>query len=209
MGGRTGTTTQAHIDQFELGPNGEVDILIAPADKMPDPRPRNSIVLLPGTGQVAVRETFFDRSHDTPSDLRIELVDDVPPPVLGVEEIASKIEFAGLFVQFVAATAMSMWARHGLEHQHVRRHGRVRSRGGSGGRGPVAQQPRDDLPRWPLGPRRRRGARRHGARPAERVPLLGAHDHDGVDGEPRLPVHDDQPEQPHGASVLQTATGGS
>ncbi len=77
VGGRTGTTTQAHIDQFELGPNGEVDILFAPADKMPDPRPRNSILLLPGTGQVAVRETFFDRSHDKPSDLRIELLDDV------------------------------------------------------------------------------------------------------------------------------------
>jgi Protein of unknown function (DUF1214) len=110
VGGRTGTTTQAHIDQFELGPNGEVELLIAPSDKMPDPRPRNSILLLPGTGQVAVRETFFDRWHDTPSDLRIELLEDVPPPVLGVEEIASKIEFAGLFVQFVAATAMSMWA---------------------------------------------------------------------------------------------------
>ncbi|MGO9342465.1 MAG: DUF1214 domain-containing protein [Acidimicrobiales bacterium] len=110
VGGRTGTTTQAHIDQFELGPDGEVDILFAPADKMPDPPPRNSIVLLPGTGQVAVRETFFDRSHDRPSDLRIELVDDAPPPVLGVEAIASKIEFAGMFVQFVAATAMSMWA---------------------------------------------------------------------------------------------------
>ncbi len=110
VGGRTGTTTQAHIDQFELGPNGEVDMLFAPADKMPDPRPRNSILLLPGTGQVAVRETFFDRSRDRPSDLRIALLDDAPPPVLGVEEIASKIEFAGLFVQFVAATAMSMWA---------------------------------------------------------------------------------------------------
>jgi hypothetical protein len=109
VGGRTGTTTQAHLDQFELGPNGEVDILIAPADQMPDPAPRNSIVLEPGTGQVAVRETFFDRRHDTPSDLRVELVDPVPPPILGVEELAGKLEFAGLFVQFVASTAVSMW----------------------------------------------------------------------------------------------------
>ena len=31
VGGRTGTQTQTHIDEFELGPNGEVDILIAPA----------------------------------------------------------------------------------------------------------------------------------------------------------------------------------
>ena len=109
VGGRTGTTVQAHLDQFDLGPNGEVDILIAPADAMPDPKPKNSVVLTPGTGQLAVRETFFDRGHDVPSDLRIELVDHVPPPILGVEELASKLEFAALFVQFVASTAVNMW----------------------------------------------------------------------------------------------------
>jgi hypothetical protein len=110
VGGRTGTTVQAHLDQFDLGPNGEVDILIAPVGQMPDPEPKNSIVLVPGTGQLAVRETFFDRRHDTPADLRIALVDDVPPPVLSVEELAAKMEFAGLFVQFVASTAVSMWS---------------------------------------------------------------------------------------------------
>ncbi len=107
--GRTGTTVQAHLDQFDLGPNGEVDILIAPAHEMPDPPPKNSVVLVPGTGQLAVRETFFDRRNDTPSDLRIELLDQVPPPILGVEELAAKMEFAGLFVQFVVATAVTMW----------------------------------------------------------------------------------------------------
>jgi len=109
VGGRTGTTTQAHLDQFDLGPNGEVDIVIAPADQLPDPPPKNSIVLVPGTGQVAVRETFFDRWNDAPADLRIELIDEVPSPVLGVEELAAKLEFAGLFVQFVASTAVNMW----------------------------------------------------------------------------------------------------
>jgi hypothetical protein len=109
VGGRTGTTVQAHLDQFDLGPKGEVDILIAPEDRMPSPQPKNSVVLVPGTGQLAVRETFFDRMNDTPSDLRIEIVVDVPPPILGVEELAAKMEFAGLFVQFVAATAVSMW----------------------------------------------------------------------------------------------------
>ena len=109
VGGRTGTTAQAHLDEFDLGPGGEVDILIAPSDRMPDPRPRNSIVLEPGTGQVAVRETFFHRYEDKPSDLRIEMVDETAPPVLGVEELASKVEFAGGFVHFVTLTAMSMW----------------------------------------------------------------------------------------------------
>lgn len=109
VGGRTGTTAQVHLDQFELGPHGEVDLLIAPADALPDPRPANSIVLEPGTGQVAVRETFFDRGHDIPSDLRIDLVGAVTPPVVEADDLAAKLEFAGLFVQFVAATAVSMW----------------------------------------------------------------------------------------------------
>jgi hypothetical protein len=109
VGGRTGTTVQTHIDEFELGPTGEVDILIAPTADAPDPRPRNCIEMPPGTGQLAVRETFFDRRHYTPSDLRVELIGDVPPPVLDVEELASKLEFASLFLQFVAATAVNMW----------------------------------------------------------------------------------------------------
>ncbi|MHB8682302.1 MAG: hypothetical protein ACYDA2_09445 [Acidimicrobiales bacterium] len=109
VGGRTGTLVQAHIDQFDLGPGGTVDIVIAPPDKVPDPRPKNVIELEPGVGQLAVRETFFDRRHDKPADLRIELLDPVPPPVLGIDEIAASMEFAGVFVQFVAATAVNMW----------------------------------------------------------------------------------------------------
>jgi hypothetical protein len=109
VGGRTGTTVQAHIDQFDLGPHGEVDIFFGPATGLPSPRPTNCIELAPGTGQLAVRETFFDRRRDTPADLRVELVGEVPPPTLGVEELASKLEFAAMFVQFVTATAVDMW----------------------------------------------------------------------------------------------------
>jgi hypothetical protein len=109
VGGRTGTTTQVHLDEFELGPGGEVDLLIAPADQMPDPRPVNSVVLEPGTGQVAFRETFFDKLTQRPSDLRIELVGEVPPPEADGDDLASKLEFAGIFLQFVAATAVNMW----------------------------------------------------------------------------------------------------
>jgi hypothetical protein len=62
---------------------------------MPDPPAEELDHPGAGHGQVAVRETFFDRWNDTPSDLKIELVEKVPSPILGVEEIASKIEFAG------------------------------------------------------------------------------------------------------------------
>ena len=107
VGGRTGTTVQAHVDQFDLGPGGQVDVLIVPAGQC-DGR-KNCIEMAPGTGQVAVRETFFDRRVDAPADLRIELVGEEPPPVLGVEELAGSLEFAGVFLQFVAATAVNMW----------------------------------------------------------------------------------------------------
>jgi hypothetical protein len=111
VGGRTGTQTQVHIDEFELGPGGEVDILIAPAADMPEPRPRNAIVLEPGTAQVAIRETHFERTPERLSNLRIELVGqaDVPPPVLSSEELAPKLEMAAMFLQFVGAAAVQMW----------------------------------------------------------------------------------------------------
>ena len=109
VGGRTGTTTQVHLDEFDLGPAGEVDLLIAPADQMPDLRPVNSVVLEPGTGQVAFRETFFDKRRDRPSNLRIDLVGEAPPAQADADDIATKLEFAGIFLQFVAATAVNMW----------------------------------------------------------------------------------------------------
>jgi len=108
-GGSTGTTLQTHLDAFELGEGGQVDILIAPEAALPDPAPPNTVVLPPGTGQLAVRETFFDRRHESPADLRVELVGPEPAPVVRADDLAAKIEVAALFVQFVAATAVTMW----------------------------------------------------------------------------------------------------
>ena len=101
VGGRTGTQTQTHIDEYDIGPNGEVDILIAPAADMPDPRPRNSIVLEPGTAQLAIRETHWWKTPDRLSNLRMELVGEVPPPMLSSDELAPKLEFAAMFLTFV------------------------------------------------------------------------------------------------------------
>ena len=108
VGGRTGTTTQTHLDAFELGPNGEVDVTFGPGPA-PDPVPANWIEIEPGTGQLAVRETFFDKRTERPADLQLELVDDVAPPVLSPDELVEKLQFASLFVQFVAATVVQMW----------------------------------------------------------------------------------------------------
>jgi hypothetical protein len=113
VAGRTGTQTQTNIDEFELGPNGEVDIFIAPADKMPDPAPRNAVVLEPGTAQLAFRATHFDKRNEKLADLRMELVPEpgevVPPPLLSVDELAPKLEFAAMFLTFVGNTALQMW----------------------------------------------------------------------------------------------------
>ena len=131
VGGRTGTTVQAHLDQFDLGPDGEVDLLIVPEGQEPAEPPKNLISVPAGTGQLAVRETFLDRANDTPADLRIELVGHEPPPIIGAEELASKMEFAALFLQFVAATAVNMW------HDTA---GNVNQLGGTAGSEHVAAQ---------------------------------------------------------------------
>src|SRR5262249_11198893 len=69
------------------------------------------IELLSGCGQVAFRETFHDKPRQAHADLRLELVDEtIPPPILEADDLAGKLEFAGLFLQFVAATAVNMWA---------------------------------------------------------------------------------------------------
>jgi hypothetical protein len=107
VGGRTGTLTQVHLDQFELGPNGEVDLVISPTP--PEPRPTNWVELVAGTGQLAVRETFFDRRIERPAELRLDILDDVPPPILRPDDLVPRLEFASLFIQFVAATAVQMW----------------------------------------------------------------------------------------------------
>jgi len=110
VGGRTGTLTQVHLDQYDLGPDGEVELLLVPTAALPIPKPTNMIELLEGTGQLAVRETFFDKRSDRHADLRLELIDDVPPPILDGDDLAGKLEFAGIFLQFAVATAPTMWA---------------------------------------------------------------------------------------------------
>ncbi len=97
---------------------------------MPDPRPRNAVVLEPGTAQLAIRETHFDKRPENSSRLRMELVPEpgevVPPPILSAEELAPKLEFAAMFLTFVGGTALQMWHDAADQHEHLRRPGRAR-----------------------------------------------------------------------------------
>ena len=79
VGGRTGTTAQAHLDEFELGAERGGRHPDRPA--RPDAGAATEELGHPGAGhrrRWRCRETFFDRWKDTPSDLKIELSRDGP-----------------------------------------------------------------------------------------------------------------------------------
>ena len=105
-GAGLGTLAQHHLDEFRIGPDGSFRIVISPT------RPDDGsdwIELMPGVGQLAIRETFFEQAREQPTQWHIELLDPVPPPQLEAEWLAEKIELASLFVAFVAATCHNMW----------------------------------------------------------------------------------------------------
>ena len=206
VGGRTGTQTQTHIDEFELGPNGEVDILIAPASAMPDPqaaqrrraRARHGAA---GHPRDPLREVARALRRGCgwswcPSRARW-----CRRPILSSEELAPKLEFAAMFLTFVGGTALQMWHDAGSN---------MNTFGGQAGSAHVAAQ--DDEVRshsnaemtyhggrFRLEPGR--GAGGHGARAGQAVPLLGPDADLAVDGELRLPLHDDGAEQQDGDAL--------
>jgi len=57
-----------------IGPDGRIDIIVSST-----PKPGNWLPMEPETGMIIVRQTFLDRSKETPADLRIERIsgDDV------------------------------------------------------------------------------------------------------------------------------------
>ncbi|MBM3662082.1 MAG: DUF1214 domain-containing protein [Actinobacteria bacterium] len=106
VAGRTGTVHQTHLDVFGIGPGEPVDVWIAPT--RPD-GVDHWVPLHPDCGQVAVRETFHDRSDQRPSDLRLELVGDVPAPRCSADDLAPSLEFAALFLSFVGMACDEIW----------------------------------------------------------------------------------------------------
>ena len=159
VGGRTGTQTQTHIDEFELGPNGEVDILIAPESQMPDPRPRNAVVLEPGTAQLAIRETYFEKS---PEQVRPAARRAGAPAGRGGAAPDPLERGAGAQARVRRPVPrLHRQERHRhverrrLQHEHVRWDVRCGPRGGARGRDAHPHQRRDDLPRRALQARRR------------------------------------------------------
>lgn len=105
--GRTGTLSQTYIDQFEVAPNGDFEIVVSPE------RPasaRNWIKLEPGTQHVAVRETFYDKGTQRPSCLSIERIGAIEPPRCTPEILAAQLQDAAVYLLFIVRTGIMMWA---------------------------------------------------------------------------------------------------
>ena len=81
---------------LELGPNGEIEIIISRAEKS-----GNWLPMGEGTNSITVRQTFQDRINENAADLKIERIgakDDRPAP-LTAEKIERGLMGAAMFVQ--------------------------------------------------------------------------------------------------------------
>lgn len=128
VGGRTGTLAQVHLGALGIPPGAEVDVWISPE------RPAGAgawVQLHPNCGQVAIRETFHDRAAQRPSQLRVELVGEAPPPRCTADDLVPKLEFASLFLAFVGYACGEIW--RGAEAN-------VNSFGGTAGKVHVEEQ---------------------------------------------------------------------
>lgn len=107
--GASGTVGQYELDDFEMDANGDYEIQIS-AEKCAG----NWIALDATSAQIAVRETFHDRSKEIPASYQIErLGPPIPPPELTPELAAERIENAAKLLLFIirAGVAMTMGFR--------------------------------------------------------------------------------------------------
>ncbi len=103
--GPTGTVGQYNLDEFERAANGDYEILLSRARQ-----PGNWIPLATGAAQIAVRETFGDRSRELPATYWIERVGDpAPAPELGPERCAEQLHDAADLLLFIVRTCAAMW----------------------------------------------------------------------------------------------------
>lgn len=103
--GPTGTLVQKQLDDFEIGPDGQFEITVSKHEQ-----PRNWLPLPDGAAQIAVRETFHDRSREKPARFRIERVGPaLPPEDIMPEVTAQRIELAARYMLFIANMCIQMW----------------------------------------------------------------------------------------------------
>ena len=103
--GPTGTLVQSQLDDFEIDPDGHFEITVSKQKQ-----PGNWLALPEGAAQISVRETFHDRSRETPARFRIERVGPaLPPQDLTPDVAAERIALATRYMLFIANMCIQMW----------------------------------------------------------------------------------------------------
>jgi len=110
----TGKTEQSgHLDaeDLEIGDDGRFEIVLSC-----DEKPGNWLRMVPETTQLIVRQTYLDRTRETPADLRIERIGGGERPAPLTAEIVDKglASAAGLVVG--CSTLFAGWAKGFQEH---------------------------------------------------------------------------------------------
>lgn len=106
-GGPAGTLVQNQVDDFEIAADGSFSIELA---KERPAGARNWIPLPEGAAQIAVRETFQDRSQERPAQLHIERLGEPLPPLDWTPEVAAaRLKLASRYLLFVANSCVGMW----------------------------------------------------------------------------------------------------
>jgi hypothetical protein len=90
--------------ELELGPDGSFEIIASQ-----DEQPGNWLKMSPDTSQILVRQTFLDRSRETPVEVEIECLDsEGPPPPLDPARVPAQLGGAAMYA-LGAATWFADW----------------------------------------------------------------------------------------------------
>ena len=104
--GPTGTLVQNQLDDFEIDSDGRFEIIVSK-----EKQPGNWLALPEAAAQIAVRETFRDRSREKPARFHIERVGDpLPPQDITPEIAAERITLAARYMLFIANMCVRMWS---------------------------------------------------------------------------------------------------
>ena len=109
--GAMGTLAQHHLDEFPTHSDGQLEVFLGPVSDAPAVDSGNFIPLPPGSAQLAVRETFGDRSTEEPARLYLERMGErISAPRADPDVVAEKLEVAAKFLVFVTQTCVAMYA---------------------------------------------------------------------------------------------------
>jgi hypothetical protein len=95
-GGGGSTENFVYLDELEIEPDGSFEIFLSPSEQ-----PKNWVKLTPATKTMMIRQTFTDRTSQTPARLHIERVDEErqPPPPLTPEFVVGALRRSAAYIR--------------------------------------------------------------------------------------------------------------